>query len=89
MWVDFGEVEFAGDQEEHGAHGGEAYEAAGLALGCLEQAVYGFDKAVGLTSLRPRHDAVEMTTNHLCDFLHGLDLRAHHVGTPLIQGLPD
>jgi hypothetical protein len=33
MRVEAGEVELASDQEEHGAHGGEAHEAARLALG--------------------------------------------------------
>jgi hypothetical protein len=54
MRVDFCEVEFSGDQKEHGAHGRKAHEAAGLAFGRLEQAVDGFDKPIGLARLRPK-----------------------------------
>src|SRR5690349_9066484 len=38
MRVDRGEVELAGDQEDHGADGVETREAASAALGGLEQA---------------------------------------------------
>lgn len=42
MRVESGEVELAGDQEEHGAHSAQAAVAACLALGRLEQPVEGF-----------------------------------------------
>jgi len=45
-----------------------------LALGCLKQAVDGFSEAMGLARPSPGDDAVEMTKDHACDVLHGLDL---------------
>jgi len=44
MRVEFREVEFAGEQEDHGANRGDPAIAACLALGGLEQAVQGFQK---------------------------------------------
>jgi hypothetical protein len=48
--VDGGEVELAGNEKEHGAHGGKAGIAAGFAFGRLEEAIEGLDEAIGLTS---------------------------------------
>ena len=39
--VEPGEVELAGNEEEHGAHGGKAGVAAGFAFGGLEEAIEG------------------------------------------------
>jgi hypothetical protein len=39
--VDAGEVELAGNEEQYGAHRGEAGVAAGFAFGGLEEAVEG------------------------------------------------
>ena len=83
MRVDLAEIEFAGEQEDDGADGGEAAIATRLALSCLEQAVDGFEEAVGLARLSPGNDAVEMRADQLRDFFHGFDLRAHDVGRPL------
>src|SRR4051794_22341502 len=60
-------------------------EAASPALGRLEQAVDGFKKPVGLTRLRPRHDAFEMTAHEAGDLLHRLDLAAHDADTPVLE----
>ena len=46
--IDGGEVEFAGEEEEHGFHCLKAGVSAGLSFGGLEQSVDSFDKAVGL-----------------------------------------
>ena len=40
MRVEAGEVELAGNEEEHGAHGCKAGVAAGFAFGSLEEAEY-------------------------------------------------
>jgi hypothetical protein len=80
-----GEVEFSRDQEEDGAHGLESGVAAGLAFGGLEEAVEGFDEAVGLAGLRLGDDAVEVLADHPGDVLHRLDLGAQDVGAPLLE----
>ncbi len=85
MRVDRGEVELAGVQEDHGADGGQAREAASAAFGGLEQTVDGFEKAVGLARGGPGHDAVQMATHQGGDLLHGCDLRAHHAAAPVGQ----
>jgi hypothetical protein len=64
MRVDLSEVEFSDNQEEHGAHGGKAHEAAGVAFGRLELAVNGFDIAIGLLRLCPCNDAVKVIANY-------------------------
>jgi len=51
--IDRREVEFPGDQADHGAYGREPAVVAGFALGRLEQAVKGFQEAVGGPRLRP------------------------------------
>src|SRR3954462_9044918 len=89
MRVEAGEIKFAGDEKEHGAHGSEARVAASLALGSLKQTVDGLDEAVGLAGLRPGNDAVEVPANQTRDILHRLDFRAHDVGAPLPQHLGD
>ena len=85
MRVDPGEVEFSCDKEENGPHGCEARVAAGLAFGGLEEAIQGFDEAVGLPGLGPRHDAFEMRAYHLGDILHRRDLGAQDVGAPCLE----
>ena len=85
MRVDAREIELAGDQEEHRAHGGETSVAAGLAFGGLEEAIESLDKAVGLAGLRPGKDAVEVRADHVGDLLHGLDLGAPDIGAPLLE----
>src|ERR1700686_5706213 len=87
MWVEGREIELAGDEEQHGSHGFEAGVPARLALGSLKQAVDGFNEAIGLARLGPRDDAVEMTKDHACDVLHGLDLGTHDAGAPPTQHL--
>lgn len=49
MRVDYAEVEFAGDQEDDCFDRGDACEAAGAALGGLEQAVDCLQEAIGLS----------------------------------------
>ena len=85
MGVEPVEVEFAGDEEDDGAHGLEAAVAAGLALGGLDQAVQRFEEAVGLSGSRPGGDAVEVLADGLGDGLHGFDLGAVHVDAPLVE----
>ena len=83
--VDGGEVELSGNEKEHGAHGGKAGIAAGFAFGRLEEAVEGLEEAVGLTSLGPGDDAVEMAPDHAGDLLHWRDLGAQNIGAPLLE----
>ena len=61
------EIEFAGDEKEHGARRREARVAARLALCSLKQAVDGVDVAVGPAALRPGNDAVEVPANQTRD----------------------
>src|ERR1700730_7683934 len=89
MWVEGREVELAGDEEQHGSHGFEAGVSPRLALGSLKQTVDSFNEAIGLARLGPRDDAVEMTKDHACDVLHGLDLGTHDVAAPPTQHLGD
>ena len=74
------EVELAGNQEDHGRDRRESRESAGAAFDCLEQSFERFEKSIGLTSLRPRDDALEMPANERCDISHRLDLGAHDAG---------
>ena len=53
MRVDLREVESACDQEDHGTNGREPAITAGLALGGLEEAIQGFQEAIGGPRLRP------------------------------------
>lgn len=85
MWVDHAEVEFAGDQEDDGLDGGQSREAACAALGGLEQAIDGFQKAVSLARLRPGDDAFHVTTHEGGNLLHGFDFRAHDTGAPVLE----
>ena len=75
MGVAGGEVELAGNEEQHGAHCGKTGVAAGFAFGRLEEAIEGLDEAVGLTSLGPGDDAVEVSADHAGDVLHRRDPR--------------
>jgi hypothetical protein len=53
--VDGSGVELAGNEKEHGAHGGKAT----VALNRLEEAIESLDEAIDLTGLGPGEDAVE------------------------------
>ena len=79
------EIEFAFDQEYHGAHGVDAGIATGLAFGSLKQTIERFQESVGLPCLRPSDDAVEVIANQLGNPLHGFDLGTHDIGTPMRQ----
>ena len=79
------EIQFARDKEYHGAHGMNAVVATRAAFGRLEQTIEGFEEAIGLPSLRPSHDAVEVSADHFGHFLHRLNFGAHDIGTPLRQ----
>ncbi len=85
MRIELGEVEFTGEQEDDGTNGGEPAVAARLTFGRLEQSVDRFEETVGLAGLRPGDDAFEMVADHVGDLLHGLDLGAQHVSTPLAK----
>lgn len=85
--IDWREVEFAGDQEQHGAHGIEVCVAASASFGSLKQAVECFQKAVGLARLGPCDNAIEVFSDHAGALLHGFNLGSHHVGTPLLVHL--
>jgi hypothetical protein len=62
--IDAVEVELAGNQEEHGSHGGKAGVAAGFAFGGLEEAIEGLDEAIGLTGLGPGDNTVEVPADY-------------------------
>ena len=79
------EIELASDKENHRAHGVNTGVAPSFAFGGLEQTIECFEEAIGLPSLRPSHDAVEVVADHLGDILHRLDFGAHNIGTPLRQ----
>ena len=49
MWVDVGEIELSGEQEDDGTDGGKVAVAARHTLGDQEQAVDGFEEAIGLS----------------------------------------
>ena len=85
MRVDLREVELACDQEDHGADGRESAITAGLALGGLEEAIQGFQEAVGGPRLRPGTNAFKVGSYEAGHGLHGLNLRAGDVGTPRLQ----
>ena len=85
MGVDRGEVELAGNEEQHGAHCGKTGVAAGFTFGRLEEAIEGLDEAVGLTSLGPGDDAVEVSADHAGDVLHRRDLGAQDIGAPVLE----
>ncbi len=58
MTIDLREVEFPGDEEQHGPHGAEPLVPPGLALGGLKQPVQDLEKAAGLAGLHPGNNAV-------------------------------
>jgi len=67
MRVDRPEVEFPGNQENDGSDSRQSAIAARFALGGLEQAVQGFEEAVGHAAACPGDDALEMGSDHPCD----------------------
>lgn len=79
------EIKFAGDKEDHGAHGFQGGVAPRLAFGRLEQPIGGFKEAIGLPSMGPRHDALEVLTDHFGHGLHRFRLGPHDVGPPLLH----
>jgi hypothetical protein len=85
VWVDAGEVELAGNEEEHGAHCGKAGVAAGFALGRLQKAIESVDEAVALAGLGPGDNTVEMAADHADDLLQRRDLGAQDIGAPLLE----
>src|ERR1700739_1956938 len=80
-----GEVELAGNEEQHGAHRREAGVAAGFAFGRLEETVEGLYEAVGLTGLGPGNNAVEVAAEHAGDLLHRRASGAQDIGAPLLE----
>ncbi len=66
-------IELASDEKYHCAHGVNAGVATRLTFGRLKQTIEGFEETVGLPSLCPSHDAVEMAANHFSDLLHRLN----------------
>ena len=87
MRVDGCEVQFAGDEEDDRPDGGHASEAARAALGGLEQAVDGLEESVGLTGLRPGHDAFQVISHEHGNDLHGFDLGSHDAGAPVLEAV--
>jgi hypothetical protein len=85
MRVDRLEVELCGDQEDDRLDRGQARESASAALGGLEQAVDGFEEAIGLTGLRSGHDALKVTSHERGHLLHRLDLAVHDAGAPVLE----
>lgn len=85
MRVEAMEIELASDQEYHRAHGVNAGVATRTTFGGLEQTIERFEETVGLPSLRPGDDTVEVIADHLGNLLHGFDFGAHDMGTPLRQ----
>ena len=87
------ELEFSGDQEDDGLDGCETREPARTALGCLEQAVDGLQKSMGLARLGLGHDALQMGADHLGDLLHFEDRGEtnvfHQFYSALVQQLYD
>lgn len=85
MRVEALEVQPAGDEEDDRPDGGRPIEAAGSPLGGLEQAVDGFQESVGLTGLRPGHDALQMAAHKRGNLLHRVDLGAHDADVPVLD----
>ena len=85
MRIDSGEVELAGEQEDHHSDGLKVSIATRPPLGRLEKVIKGLQETIGLPCSRPRDDAIEMFPNHASELLHGLDLGTHHVRAPLPQ----
>src|SRR6218665_3124049 len=83
MRIDSLKIQLAGDQEDHSVDSRQTREAASATLGRLEQAIDGLQKAVGLSRLRPRRDALHVRGDHSGHLLHGLDLGAHHAVAPM------
>jgi len=83
MRVNFREVELAGEQENHGVDGCEVSVPSRPPFGRLEEAVEGFQEAVGLPGTRPGDDAVEVLADHPGHLLHGFDLGTHDICAPL------
>ncbi len=74
MWIECAEVEFSSNQEDDGANSSQSPIPSGLAFGGLEQAVNGFEEAIGHSCSCPGNDALKVVSNHPRYILHGLDL---------------
>lgn len=79
------EIEFASDEEDDGAHRRKAGVPARLALGGLEQSIEGFEEPIGLPSLRPCDNSLEVLSDHAGHRLHGFDFGPEDMGTPLTE----
>jgi len=73
------ESEWAGDEEDAGAHRRKAGVPSRLALGGLEQSIEGFEEPIGLPSLRPCDNPLEVLPDH------GGHFGPEDMGTPLTE----
>ena len=85
MWINRPKTELAREQENHGSRSAQASVSSSFPLSRLEQPIERFEKAIGLSTSDPGHDAIEVLPDHLGHLLHGVDLGAHDIGTPLQQ----
>ena len=67
MGGEFGEVKLSGNKKYDHANGTKASIPTCPTFCSLKQAVYGLQKAVGVTCACPSDDTVEVGTNHLGD----------------------
>ena len=82
MRIDLREVELACDQEDHSTDSREPAITAGLALGGLEEAIQGFQEAIGGACLGPGDDAFEVGAYEAGHGLHGLGLGESGIPAP-------
>lgn len=85
MRIESLEIEFASEEKDHRAHGLDTRVVPSLPFGRLKQPVEGFEEAIGLPRLRPRHDPIEVLTDHSGYVLHRNSLGSHHVRAPLLE----
>lgn len=85
MRIESLEIEFASDENDHGAHGLDLRVAPRLPFGRLEQPIEGFEEPIVLPRLRPRHDSIEVLTDHSGYVFHWNSLGSPHVRAPLLE----
>ena len=83
MTINRREVDFPGDEEQHGLHSAEPLVTPGLAFGGLNEPTQCLKKAIGLAGLHPGNDTAELVYDHRCNLLLGLDLGTQQFAAPL------
>lgn len=76
---------FADVQGNHRTDRAEPSVVTRHAIGELEQRIQHLQETIGLSGLRLGDDALEVAADQFDNLLHGPDIVAHDIGTPLLE----